>query len=155
MKKIISTLNEEIKFLSDPEPGSIDSGAKSAYTEVLSWLNELTPTDLIEEIQDYFKAKILSGDFTVNTIDEYAAEITIDESYDFAIWISNASTCQPYKRSQATFMYIPDFSEEEIAKCWSIMEPIVVDYNARELRTKKLEQYNKLKSELETEGVIQ
>lgn len=112
----------------------------------------------IQEVQEYFKNKILTGNFTVLSVKEYALEIKIDGEYLFTIWVGNEETCQQHDVDYYTnFISIPKFSAKEIAKCWEIFEPLVKEARAEQLRLEKLDklgQYNRLKRELKSEGII-
>ncbi|NMA74467.1 MAG: hypothetical protein GX963_09980 [Bacteroidales bacterium] len=43
----------------------------------------------IKKVQDYFKNKIVSGDYRVVNKTKYAALLLIDNKYHFVIWIAN------------------------------------------------------------------
>ena len=43
----------------------------------------------IDEVQGYFKNKIITGQYDVIEIDTYTIKILIDEEYIFNLWIAN------------------------------------------------------------------
>jgi hypothetical protein len=64
--------------------------------------------ELIKEVQQYFKTKMLTGDFTIESLETYKCVISIDE-YKFTIWIGNPTieeTRRPYE-SGYNFIDIP------------------------------------------------
>lgn len=54
----------------------------------------------IKEVHDYFKNKIVSGDFTEKNIDSYRMSILVDGKYPFTVWIANGDygigTCNSF-----------------------------------------------------------
>ena len=120
----------------------------------MNFLESTTTAEDIKEVQDYFKRKILSGDFQIEAVDTHVANITIDKVFPFCIWIGNPNTCEPYSEHWPHFIQLPKFSEDEITKCWKLFKPIVACTRAEELKTKKFNEYKRLKTELENEGII-
>ena len=102
----------------------------------------------IEEVQNYFKNRILAGDFISDAITTYHIKIFVD-GYPFYIWIANdLKYCGIYE-SEKNFIHLPKFTDEEFATMKPIMERIIAD-RAEETRLKKIseleEELNKLKS---------
>jgi len=44
--------------------------------------------DKIKEVEDYFKTKLLNGDYEITKRDQYIYTVLIDNKYIFAIWVS-------------------------------------------------------------------
>lgn len=104
----------------------------------------------IEEVQQYFKEKLLSGEFETKTIGDHQMEVTVD-GYCFSIWIGNFDlphTRKPYESSMNTFMQLPEFSDAEGRKLHKIVAPMVKEYRATKGRQAKLKQLEELKKEL-------
>ena len=45
--------------------------------------------ETLKELGNYFKNKIISGDFEFKKCTEYLATVRVDDKYDFDIWIAN------------------------------------------------------------------
>lgn len=50
----------------------------------------------LKEIGEYFKNKILNGDFDLKDCSEYSAFILIDKKHKFDIWIGNSYIVKDY-----------------------------------------------------------
>ena len=67
----------------------------------------------IQEVQSYFKEKLLRGEFDIIEREAYTYIVSIDEEYEFTIWMKNDPVCRKlYKHSDNNFMHI-DLTEEE------------------------------------------
>ena len=61
----------------------------------------------IKEVQDYFKSKILAGEFELLSTDEWHCEIQIDKKYNFHFWMANEFYGFKQGRySDESFMYL-------------------------------------------------
>lgn len=68
----------------------------------------------INEVQQYFKDKLLAGDFKIQEISEYVLRISIDDEYVFNLWIGNMDIADNMKCYDVyyNFMHL-SFTEEE------------------------------------------
>lgn len=107
----------------------------------------------IKEVQDYFKAKILSGDFTVVKAEDIIVDIIIDGEFKFSIWANKAISFSQWKHND-NFIELEPFTQEEHKLGFNVFDPIKAEAEAERLKTTKLEEFNKLKSELENAGII-
>jgi hypothetical protein len=104
----------------------------------------------IEQVQQYFKEKLLAGEFETKEIREHQMEVTVD-GYPFSIWIGNwnlPDTREPYESSMTKFMQLPEFSDSECRRLHGIVAPIVNEYRSTKGRQAKLKQLEELKKEL-------
>jgi hypothetical protein len=97
----------------------------------------------IKEINDYFVNKLVNGEYTILSADQFTVTVLID-TYRFDVWVANGpnhvSTNDGIPKS---FMDLHLTNEEK-----HIIYSNLYDYSS-EVRTKeKLESYNKLKEEL-------
>lgn len=52
---------------------------------------EQTIHNKIKEVQNYFKGKIVSGDYEIIDYDRYITGICVDEKYPFTFWTGNGA----------------------------------------------------------------
>jgi len=103
----------------------------------------------ILEIQEYFKTKIVNGNFKTEKVDSHYAHIVIDNLYRFKIWVaSGESYCEPSSMCQENFMQLPKFSENEKSKLFKKLKKVISDYNENTVLVQKRAEYEKLKEEL-------
>jgi len=91
----------------------------------------------IEEIKNYFKSKILAGDFTVVRVEKIVVEILIDEMFTFNLWAHTNYNFEQYEHLP-NFMMLDVFTKEEQVKAFAIFNPIKAQAEA-EAETKKLD----------------
>jgi hypothetical protein len=48
-----------------------------------------TTEELLKELGEYFRQKVLTGDYVFISCSEYTASIMIDDKYEFQMWIAN------------------------------------------------------------------
>lgn len=102
----------------------------------------------IKEVQDYFKGKIMSCEYEFEVLDYYI-KLTIDGEYVFHLWSGNLEqgVIKLSDVNKHSFMLF-EFSEEEK----DILIKRFINATKENNRRLKLEQFNKLKLELnETE----
>lgn len=107
----------------------------------------------IKEIQDYFKTKIILGEFETVVIEKNVIEIKVDSEFKFALWYYSESDVTQWG-SRENSMKLPEFSEEDKKTAYDMFTKIQVKDNDERLNTTKLEQFKKLQSELQEAGVI-
>lgn len=65
----------------------------------------------IEYLNDYFVGKLMTGDYTLNKVDHYLAEVEID-GYKFSIWLANGVSSFKCYKGTLSFMDLT-FSNDE------------------------------------------
>lgn len=90
----------------------------------------------IKEVQDYFRAKLLAGDFVHTRIEESFMVVTIDEVYDFCIWTNTKITCQQWTAIHS-FMLLPPFTKEESLILWENLH-IIRQLHLQEIKAKRI-----------------
>jgi len=103
----------------------------------------------IAEVQDYFKDKILSGDFKITEVGEYVIKITVDDEYRFSLWIGNWDIKDNMKCYDGyyNFMMIP-FTQEESIQLKNRLTPEVSNYRRNVLLVEKRKELEKLENEI-------
>lgn len=103
----------------------------------------------IIEIQEYFRTKIVNGNFKTVKIDAHNVDIIVDGIYNFRIWIaSGESYCEPSTHLSPCFIFLPKFSEPEKIKLFKKLKKVIADYNTNVVLVEKRAEYEKLKAEL-------
>lgn len=104
----------------------------------------------IEKVKNYFKNKLLAGDFEIIEVSEHYCTILIDKEYPFNIWIGNMvkypALVSIWEYGQ-NFMYI-QFSKEERLHLYSIFLKPVNEHKRNVLINKKREELAELENEL-------
>jgi hypothetical protein len=104
----------------------------------------------IKEVQDYFKAKILAGDFEVKKVSNHVSCIVVDGEFEFSIWAYISFG----QWSVDNCMYLGEFTEEEQKKGLDIFKKIIEGDRLKKLKSEKLKQFNEMKKELEEAGLL-
>lgn len=105
----------------------------------------------IKEVENYFKGKILSREFTIESEDAHNMKVLVDNKYEFNLWIANGARGFGTRGVLVTsFMHL-EFTEEEQDLGWTVIGPIVDKFRKEVLLEQKREEYFKLKDELEKE----
>jgi len=82
----------------------------------------------IKEVQDYFKNKILSGEFDICEIHEYYVTVLVDITHEFCIWVGRENAPDYCKLWDGKFNFIYfDFEKEERAELHKSMLRIIAD----------------------------
>lgn len=107
----------------------------------------------IKEVHDYFRDKLIKGNFKVKLIQEHNILLIIDNKYLFIIWVANqdygihTDYCLIESESKFSFMDI-NFREKDKKAIWGKLKPIIKKHNDTVvLKAKELE-FEKLKKEL-------
>jgi hypothetical protein len=103
----------------------------------------------IKKVQDYFKSKMLSGDFDIMNIDEYKLELIIDNEYKFFLWIGNLDIpklTKPYS-GELSFMDL-SLSNEEAIKLNRVLLPTINKFRKETLLSQKTRELESLQKEL-------
>lgn len=104
----------------------------------------------IKEVQDYFKAKILAGDFEVKKVTTRITNIVVDGEFNFAIWAYYSFEQWSYDNC----MYLGEFSKEEQEKGLELFRKVIEKDRLKKLQSEKLKQFNEMKKELEEAGLL-
>ncbi|MDD4515683.1 hypothetical protein [Massilibacteroides sp.] len=105
--------------------------------------------DKITEIENYFKNKLLSGEFKIISINEYTLELIIDCEYTFNIWIGNYNIPETRKiyKSMISFMNI-ELTDTQAKKLHYILSPEIRKYKNEILLEQKKKELEKLQKEI-------
>ena len=109
---------------------------------------------MLIKVSDYFKEKLLKGDYKFISCDDYTAEILIDGVYKFSVWISNDQphNFEFYQSSGTCTIKIGNSMKFETKKerviAWLKIKPLIFKYKNDILLNKKREELAKLESEL-------
>lgn len=104
----------------------------------------------IKEVQNYFKSKIIDGDFEIKKISEHTLIILIDSEYEFTMWIANGvNWYEDYRNTaESCFIHLPKFTQAERKKAWSKVYKQINSFKSNVLLAEKRKQLAKLKKEL-------
>ncbi|MDR1898001.1 MAG: hypothetical protein LBR10_14555 [Prevotellaceae bacterium] len=102
----------------------------------------------IQEVHDYFRGKLVRGDFKIVDITDHTVHVKIDDEYSFTIWsgsgakyIRTADTCS------YSFMNIT-FTQEDKEAIWDNLHPRIIRHKQEVLINEKQEEVEKLQKEL-------
>lgn len=99
----------------------------------------------IKEVAEYFKGKLLEGDFKFIKADEFRATVEIDK-HILDLWIANEKwNLKVDNIGDLLGKYLTFNNEEEVTKIWGLINPLVVE----EKNKLKLERLKRLKAEIE------
>ena len=108
----------------------------------------------LKDIGDYFKNKIISGEFEVISCSECTATVLIDVKYEFRLWIANEPKLH-FRFYENTFItnntleFMKFKTQEERISGWEQVNSRVQDYRQNVLKIEKQEEFNRLKKELD------
>ena len=103
----------------------------------------------IKEVNDYFKSKMLSKDFSIIKVDYYTMEILIDNEYKFVIWIGSLHIPESRKCYISALSYMDiQFEKEESFKFNEILQPEIIKFRKEILINQKREELEQLQNEL-------
>lgn len=110
----------------------------------------------IEEVQEYFKNKILAGEYEAVGLTDYVINLKVDDLFIFSFWSCNGDTNfkQYIDSGYPNFIYLPEFSEAERVSAYTLLKPTLDKMTEEILNESKLEQYNNLQTELKKKGLI-
>jgi hypothetical protein len=102
----------------------------------------------IQEVQNYFKTKLLRGEFEIVKREAYTYIVSIDEEYNFSIWMKNGPENRKlYKHADDNFMHI-DLTEEESVLLHNLLVSDYKKFLVDELVNKKERELETLKQSL-------
>jgi len=99
----------------------------------------------ISEVQEYFKNKIINGDYEPVAFEPNYVKVKVDNEFDFIIWVGNSYMyCKQWAFMDNQFMLLPEFTESESTECFKNVTALIEE-NTENIRIAKIE---KLKAEL-------
>ena len=72
----------------------------------------MTAKQCIDYLNTYFVSKLMTGDYTLNKVDHYLAEVEIDE-YEFTLWLANGANYFKCYQSARSFMDLKFMQDEK------------------------------------------
>ena len=110
--------------------------------------------DQIKQVQEYFKNKIIEGDFEIKEIEEHTISLVIDGEYYFKMWIANGKDhYRQYYNSfevRENFIYLPKFNQKDMHKAFSKVRKPIKSYLDGKLLQEKKQAIKKLQEELKS-----
>ncbi len=101
----------------------------------------------IQEVQDYFKNKILEGDFKLIQIEQYECTLLIDSKYPFQVWLGNFDRPELRYITKTSFMNI-ELNDAECIYLHGLIQFDIRHYRTSKLIDEKLQEVRELKAEL-------
>ena len=102
----------------------------------------------IQEVQSYFKTKLLRGEFEIVNREAYTYIVSIDGEYEFTIWMKNDPVCRKlYKSADNNFMDI-NLTEEESILLHNLLVSDYISFIEETLIKSKEESVKKLEIEI-------
>lgn len=112
--------------------------------------------ELLNGVGDYFKQKIISGDFELKHLDSYTATVLIDQKYKLDLWIANdpKENFEFYDRgnffkNEALLDFLFKSKEERI-QAWEKIKPFIDSYRRDVVAKEKLKEIDRLKKDLKS-----
>jgi hypothetical protein len=103
----------------------------------------------IKEVHDYFKNKIIEGDYIVFKKTSYVWSIEIDKEFKFYLWISNGSSSLECYEHDNNFMNI-QLSLKERKLAFKDIEKGIKEHDINVLKVARKIKYESLKKEFES-----
>lgn len=105
----------------------------------------------IQEVEQYFRNKLISGDYVVESVDAYIWSVLVDNKYIFHLWVANGEPhCEINNTLNKSYMYLK-LSVDDRRKLWDNLNPLMVEYNETTVLDEKRKQFEALKIELNIE----
>tara|TARA_R100000900_G_scaffold144902_1_gene129708 strand:+ start:174 stop:533 length:360 start_codon:yes stop_codon:yes gene_type:complete len=101
----------------------------------------------IKEIQDYFRNKIIDGEYEVITADSYTLQVAVDGEYKFCLWTSNGEDMFRLYEGMYNFIEL-EFSKEQKGLAFTKCEAARKQAWDEKVRPQKLKELEKLQKEL-------
>jgi hypothetical protein len=148
------TTKESVQFLRDCEASnpeirrgnaSIRQSQLHVSDVMVQFANSDTMETKISEVQNYFKQKLIKGEYEGSNFNDSYFTATIDGLYNFIIWVGNSEKfCRTWNAIGNFFMVLPDFTEYESIETFKSASRIMSE-NSKRITAEKIE---KLESEL-------
>jgi len=150
----MKTTKESVQFLRDCEASnpeirrgnaSIRQSQLHVSDVMVQFANSDTMENKIKEVQDYFKQKLIKGEYEGSDFNDSYFTATIDGPYNFIIWVGNEGRyCRTWNAIGNFFMVLPEFNPIESAEMFTHASRIMAE-NSKRITAEKIE---KLESEL-------
>lgn len=102
----------------------------------------------IQEVEQYFRDKLISGDYAVKSIDKFTWGVLVDDKYLFSLWVANGEYgCEISNTIDKSYM-IFKLSDEDKRELWSNLDPLIIAHERDVNMEIKRKQYEALKIEL-------
>lgn len=103
----------------------------------------------ILEIQNYFKQKLISGDYELLTpSSEHVSEVVIDNEFKFSLWTSDLKYFYQYSPVYENFILLPEFNQTEQKKALSNLKPRFEEIQKTKVLKLKEKELLKLQKEI-------
>lgn len=104
--------------------------------------------EVIHSVHDYFRDKLVSGNFKVVSINDHTIIVKIDDEFTFSIWHANKDYGIETYANEANQMLI-NFRVKDKAKLWSKIKKILGDKIDKKREAEEKRQYEILKAKFE------
>jgi len=103
----------------------------------------------INEVHDYFKNKLVKGEFEIKEISEYKAIVVVDKKYEFCVWTGNYDipTSRKMYKHEVSYMDI-ELSDSESCELDKVLKPSIKAFRLTYLISQKENELNELKKQL-------
>lgn len=106
----------------------------------------------LKEVNEYFKNKVLKGDYEFLECTEHTASVLIDQKHKFTFWTSNDPKYNfdfyMLEPNEYGYIGLKLTTQEERLTSWRKMKPHVLKYKNEILKKKKQEELKRLEVEL-------
>jgi hypothetical protein len=102
----------------------------------------------IEAVQEYFRGKLLSGEFVVKEMEECICGLVVDGKYFFTIWMGNDPKYRKLYHACKNSIDL-EFTENQSIDLDEILQVRRKAWKDREWRDRKVKEIERLKRELE------
>ncbi len=99
----------------------------------------------IKEVHDYFKGKIINGEYKVVKRGDHVWNLMVDGKYEFRLWIANDG--YNFSAYDGSFMPLKLTVKEQL-KGWTKIKKLIKEWEQTTQKREKTKQFNKLKKEL-------
>ena len=104
--------------------------------------------EIIQEVQSYFKTKLLRGEFDIIERGQYTYIVSIDGEYNFSIWMENDAKNRKLNTfAHLSFMML-DITDEDAIELDSLLVNDYKQFLVDELISKKESELETLKQNL-------
>ena len=107
--------------------------------------------DKIQEVEQYFRNKLVSGEYKVVERDAHRWQVLIDGKYNFSMWVANGAPSYTISDILTPSYMFFILTEEEREKGWEVIKVQIDKYKEEVFLAQKRQQYEDLKKELNIE----
>src|SRR5574344_755268 len=103
----------------------------------------------IKEVQAYFKSKMLKGEFTIERMTQFTAELLIDGQFKFIIWTGNVEIPETRKMYESAISFMDlELTDTDAKKLDRFLKPEIKKFMVEDLLSSKRAELKKLESEI-------